>query len=278
MLKWLKTGASLPEPVSPCFAGANTDVKEALSSGKRENNKYTPEQLAEMQKPMETQGQLATSVKSITWLVSAIRRRKTVLIKHLKFVDIDKIESLPPSALGKDLEDEVQKYIVALRSSGSIVNLSIAMSPIWGIVLHSNKYLLREFGGSLEITKHLAYSLLKRFVLEKRMGTKAACKLPTNLNVVAAELHHRISKCVKQHKIPPSLIIDWDQTGIKLIPVSEWTMSITGSKQGEITGLDDKPIITGLLACSMDGSVLSPKLIYGGKTLSTLHTFLHVEL
>ena len=81
-----------------------------------------------------------------------------------------------------------------------------------------------------------------------------------------------------RHKIPPSLIINWDPTGIKLIPVSEWTTAIKGSKQGEITGLDDKPIITGLLACSMDGSVLSPKLIYGGKTLCTLHTFLHVEL
>ena len=55
MLKWLKNRASLPEPVSPWFAGANTEVKEALSSGKRENNKYTPEQLAVMPEPMETQ-------------------------------------------------------------------------------------------------------------------------------------------------------------------------------------------------------------------------------
>jgi len=40
--------------------------------------------------------------------------------------------------------------------------------------------------------------------------------------------------------IPPDLIIDWDQTAVKYVPVSSWTQELKGSKRVEVAGIEDK--------------------------------------
>ena len=45
---------------------------------------------------------------------------------------------------------------------------------------------------------------------------------------------------VNYEEIPDSLVINWDHTGIKYIPVSSWTMEREGTKRVEILGIDDK--------------------------------------
>ena len=58
-------------------------------------------------------------------------------------------------------------------------------------------------------------------------------------------------------KIPPSLVINWDQTAIQYVLVSSWTME-QGAKRVEIAGKDDKWQITAVLACTMSEDVLPP--------------------
>ncbi len=70
--------------------------------------------------------------------------------------------------------------------------------------------------------------------------------------------------------IPPELIIDWDQTGIKYVPVSCWTLEKIGLNRVEIAGIDDKRQITALLAGALSGHFLLAQLIYAGKTLSKI--------
>ena len=36
------------------------------------------------------------------------------------------------------------------------------------------------------------------------------------------------------YKIPPELVINWDQTGINIVPVSQWTMDVEGAKRVEM--------------------------------------------
>ena len=67
-------------------------------------------------------------------------------------------------------------------------------------------------------------------------------------------------------EIPNDLIINWDQTAIKYVPVSQWTMERVGSKRVEIAGLDDKRQITALFAESLMGDFLPIQLVYQGKT------------
>ena len=54
-------------------------------------------------------------------------------------------------------------------------------------------------------------------------------------------------------EIPPELVINWNQTGIHYVPVSSCTMAKVGSKQVEITGIDDKRQTTAVFGGSMAG-------------------------
>ena len=70
--------------------------------------------------------------------------------------------------------------------------------------------------------------------------------------------------------IPEELITNWDQTGLKYVPVSNWTFADKGSKRVEIAGLDDKRQLTVLLSCTMKGKLLPTQVIYAGKTPACL--------
>ena len=67
-------------------------------------------------------------------------------------------------------------------------------------------------------------------------------------------------------EIPLSLILNWDQTGINFVPVSEWMMDVKGTRRVEIAGLKDKRQMTAVFAGSADGNFLPPQLIYPGST------------
>ena len=71
-------------------------------------------------------------------------------------------------------------------------------------------------------------------------------------------------------EIPPSLILNWDHTGLKYVPVSSWTMAKEASKQVEISRIDDNCQITALFTVSLDGSFLPIQLIYCGKSRACL--------
>ncbi|CAH1268951.1 Hypp4045 [Branchiostoma lanceolatum] len=49
---------------------------------------------------------------------------------------------------------------------------------------------------------------------------------------------------VRPHDIPDEMILNWDQTGVNIVPVGSWTLKEEGSKQVPITGLEDKRRIT----------------------------------
>ena len=45
-----------------------------------------------------------------------------------------------------------------------------------------------------------------------------------------------LDETVEQEKIPPDLIINWDQTGIRLVSPSSWTMEEKSVKRVEVIG------------------------------------------
>uniref|UniRef100_A0A1X7VWH1 Uncharacterized protein n=1 Tax=Amphimedon queenslandica TaxID=400682 RepID=A0A1X7VWH1_AMPQE len=66
--------------------------------------------------------------------------------------------------------------------------------------------------------------------------------------------------------ISSQLIINWEQTGISLVPGSSRTMALSGSRRVEIVGLGDKRQITAVMGASLSADFLPPQLIYTGKT------------
>ena len=48
------------------------------------------------------------------------------------------------------------------------------------------------------------------------------------------------SSTVAENSIPADLIGNWDQRGMRMVPVNDWTMPTRGSKRVSGTGLGDK--------------------------------------
>ncbi len=62
-------------------------------------------------------------------------------------------------------------------------------------------------------------------------------------------------------EIPPELILNWDQTSIKLVPVSSHTLERQGSVRVEVTGVNDKRLITAFFCGSLTGDFLPVQII-----------------
>lgn len=71
---------------------------------------------------------------------------------------------------------------------------------------------------------------------------------------------------VEMEEIPSELILNWDQTGIRLVPSSSWTMEQRGVKRVEMVGQNDKRQITAVFCGSLQGDFLPVQVIYKGKT------------
>ena len=73
-------------------------------------------------------------------------------------------------------------------------------------------------------------------------------------------------KAVVTEEVPGDMILKWDQTAIKYIPVSNWTMATEGSKRIELIRQDNKRQITATFAGTLTGRLFPIQLVYEGKT------------
>ena len=81
-----------------------------------------------------------------------------------------------PLLLGPVIDDKVQQYLKAIRRSGGTVNTAIAMAAAKGIVLKTDRTLLVEYGGHIDLHKDWAKWLLGRMGFVKRRGTTSVSK------------------------------------------------------------------------------------------------------
>ena len=201
---------------------------------------------------------------------------KEVLIQSSRKRGPVEIEELPqkrrgrPLLLGEEMEAEVKSFIKVAREKGTIVNSHTVIATARGVVISHDANLLLENGGYIEITKSWAQRLLERMNLVKRKGTTAVKVLPSNFEKLKKQFLSDVCSTVVMEEIPEELIINWDQTGLKYVPVSNWTFADKGSKRVEIAGLDDKRQLTVLLSCTMKGKLLPTQVIYAGKTPACL--------
>jgi len=55
-------------------------------------------------------------------------------------------------------------------------------------------------------------------------------------------------------EFPQDLILNWDQTTVSYVPISNWIMAKEGLKKVPIAGIDDKCQTTLALAAAMTGN------------------------
>ena len=126
--------------------------------------------------------------------------------------------------------------------------------------------LLTEFGGPIILEKEWARNVLKRMGFSKRRGTSTSKVVPSEFKNVRSNYLVEVYSVMKMEDIPDSLIVNWDQTGMKIVPNANWTMEKRGTKRVEIAALDDKREITFVFASSLTGYFLPPQVIYQGTT------------
>ncbi len=179
------------------------------------------------------------------------------------------ITSLPvkkqgrPLLLGSDIDEGVKKYIQQQRSKGAVITRFTVIAIARAIFMRHNRCLLSEFGGRINLTKQWAQSILHRMKYVKRRGSTKVHVTSEVFERLRDEFLSDIKITVMMEEIPSSLVINWDQTGISIVPGSSWSMAPLGSRRIEIAGMGDKRQIT---AGTLDGNFLPMQLIYAGKT------------
>ena len=171
-----------------------------------------------------------------------------------------------PLLLGVDLDALVQEFVNNLRAASGVVNTLVVMAVAEGIVSHRDVSKLSSHGGHIEIKKSWAKSLLQRMGFVKRKcstsGKISLARFDESKEIFLAD----VAAEVLMKDIPEQLIINWDQTGLSIVPTGDWTMEKEGTKIVPIAHNDDKRQITAVLAITASGDYLPPQLLYQGKT------------
>lgn len=112
------------------------------------------------------------------------------------------------------------------------------------------------------------------------MGTRtlglnagSARKLPEDWHAQGIAAAKSIAATMESYSILPSLVINFDQAGLHLIPASSRTHE-KGARTVAVAGADDKRQITVVVGSALDGSLLPLQLIFQGQTekVSPNHT------
>ena len=239
---------------------------------------YTPEQRAKIAKYAAESGNTA-AVRHFKKEFPTLGESTVRLFKKHYESEIKKhgrereITSLPKKKQGRpltlgELDGKVQQYLRSLRRAGAPVNARIVIAAAEGIIKAKDRTMLCENGGHINLTKAWAYSILKRMGFVQR---KATTKTKLSLSKPEFELAKKrylkqIKRAVTDAKIPPPLIINWDQTGVNVVPASQWTQEEQGSSRIEVAGVGDKRQITITVAGTLSGTLLPFQVLYEGKT------------
>ena len=169
-----------------------------------------------------------------------------------------------PPLLGSTLDKKLQDIIVSLRRRGTPIGTSVIIGIGRGLLLKHSRSSMNEFGGDITLGKEC---ILRRMGFSKRRANSKFKMLVSDFETVKDDFCNDVKCVVKMEDIP---VINWDQTAMKIVPSSSWTMEKRGIKRVEIVAIDDKRQITAVLGCSLSGRFLPLQLMYQGTTTRCL--------
>ena len=161
----------------------------------------------------------------------------------------------------------VQKYIQSMINRGAVIT--------WAVANAAAKALMRKYPGmigNIDIdSSSWAQSLFRRMGYVKRRKTSSKVDIPdaARKEIEYVFLYEIVNR-VEKHDIPKSLIINLDQTPLKLVQCGNNTLAKKNTSKVTIAGSADKRSITATFAVTLAGNFLPMQLIYGGKTEKSL--------
>ena len=142
-----------------------------------------------------------------------------------------------PFLLPDELDHKVQVYLKDLRKRGLPINSAVVVAAAEGILMNKNATLVSkngEGGIKVKLTDDWAKLLLKRMGCVKRKACSKAKVDVERYEQLKDEFLLEIKVIVNMDEIPPELIINFDQTALNYIPVSQWTTDQEGAKRVEV--------------------------------------------
>ena len=168
--------------------------------------------------------------------------------------------------IGQKADEYLRKVIIAMRERGTPIGTTTVVGIGRGVVLKTDKTILEEFGGPVKLNKEWAKSVLRRMGFTKRRANSKAKVIPDDFVLLKEQFLLDIRTVALMEDIPADLVVNWDQTAMKIVPSCSWTMERKGTKRVEIAAIDYKRLITAVFVCSLTGNFLPVQLIYGGTT------------
>ena len=127
--------------------------------------------------------------------------------------------------LGEDLDQKVHMYLMKVREEGGGVSARIAMAAAKGILLTCDRDMFVEFGSHVQLNKAWTYSLLYRMkFVQRNVSTAASKHSGAHFEAKKQQFLRGVADTVEMEEVPAELVINWDQTGITIVPSNTWTM------------------------------------------------------
>ena len=246
----------------------------------KKNAKFTPDERFKIGEYTAIHGPVAAIRKfkrthpHITLCESTTRNlKKKYLAKMSKSPASKEITSATrgPKLMLGEMDEKILKYLELIRRKGGVVSIGIANAVAKAMISRSDCAMLK----SIDIENSCwAKSLMQRSGWVRRKQTTGKPPLPKGVVEEAGIIFlHQVVQLVEKYRIPPSMIINIDQTPMKYAPVANFTLNKRGEKDISISGVDYKKAMTATFAITLDGKFLPMQLIYGGKTSRSLPNF-----
>lgn len=166
------------------------------------------------------------------------------------------------------IRDELVSNLQRMREAGQTLLISIVQPILKGMIEALAPHLLNDRPGGFKVSKQWTNEFMRIYMnWTIRKGTTAASKLPIDWIEQGLKMNYRVAYLAKLYNIPPSLVVNSDQTGIHLVPAAGGkTWDAKGTKDVKILGMEDKRQITCVMSSSASGELLPIQAIFTGKT------------
>ena len=126
---------------------------------------------------------------------------------------------------------KIKTILTGTQADGTAISRGILMAIGNGVVRWNSPTLLKENGGSLELTEDWAREFIKSMNWNKRKDTTG--KIEPSKQFLLEEkftFQKKISGVIFEHDIPKELIINLDQTPLSYVSPGKYTFDVKGVK------------------------------------------------
>jgi transposase len=171
-----------------------------------------------------------------------------------------------PQHLSAEVEKAVDDAVMRLRHVGGTVQASTIQALA---TTKSAELLPNHFRpGDPVISTRTAHRVAARLKLSYRKVTTTTKPPEVQAEGDAVKTFRlEVDEIKNKHSIPPHLVLNFDEVGLRLVPTSSYTYESTGARQVAASHQSDKRQVTVVLGTSMGGGTLPPQIVYEGKTL-----------